>query len=165
MGQTGKIVEYCTTVATDAIKMIKKDYSARVIGMVTDNENKMKAVRKNLQELYRELTAYGCSSHYLNRLGQDLTNQYVVKHVTVVQKYFRNHHTPGALLKQKTDAVKPQIPGATLWNSQLSCLETYIKNRLFMSLVCNGDNNIDSKVVKYINDVNLYVQDQDVVAT
>lgn len=160
-GANHKTAEYCTQVASDAIKMLKEEFSAQVIGVVTDNENKMKAVRKKLKELHKEVTAYGCSSHYLNLLGQELTNPDVIKHVTAVNKYFRNHHTPGALLENQTGSVKPQIPGATRWNSQLTCLETYIRNRPYMSLVCNGDNNIDTNIVQKVNDAYLYMQAQD----
>ena len=58
------------------------------------------------------LVTYGCSSHLLNLLGQDVTPHQIVNPIIDVSKYFRNHHTPGALLNEFSNqgAMKPQIP-------------------------------------------------------
>ena len=102
------------------------------VGIVTDNERKMEVMRNKLYEVDNSLITYGCSSHLLNLLGQDITQQ-IINPVIDVSKYFRNHHTPGALLSEflNQGAVKPQIPGATRWNSQLECIKIFNKNRLF----------------------------------
>ena len=74
---------------------------------------------------------YGCSSHLLNLLGQDVTPQQVIHPIVDVST--RNHHTPGALLSQFSEqsTVKPQIPGVTRWNSLLECIRIYNKNGQF----------------------------------
>ena len=57
----------------------------------------------------------------INLLGQDVTPHQIINPIIDVNTYFRNHHTPGALLYEFAiqGAMKPQIPGATRWNSQL----------------------------------------------
>lgn len=73
---------------------------------------------------------YGCSSHWLNLLGQEITPPQVISQVVEVNKYFRNHHVPaGALLSEISVSVKPQLPGDTRWKSQLECIGTYLRNR------------------------------------
>ena len=69
-----------------------------------------------------DLTVYGCSSHYLSLLGCDITVKSVVNQVVEVNKYFRNRHRPNALLTACNGAVKPVLPCATRWNSQIDCL-------------------------------------------
>ena len=45
-----------------------------------------------------------------------------------INKYFRNHHFPGALLDEISGSVKPQLLAETRWNSQLKCIDTFIRN-------------------------------------
>lgn len=160
-GANTKDAAYCTKVASDAFHTIKDEYNANVVAIVTDNENKMKAMRRQLQELHKDVIAYGCSSHYFNLLGQDMTVAAIVANVVEVQKYFRNHHTPNALLSAQPGSVKPQLPCQTRWNSQITCLKTYITNRPFMSVICNGDNEISPNIVALVNNQNLYQQVKD----
>lgn len=162
-GTNRKDAAYCTKVASDAIADIKATYKANVVGFVSDNENKMKAVRKELEGLHKELITYGCSSHYLNLLGQDLTVPAVMKHVIEIQKFFRNHHRPCALLAEQTGSVKPQLPCATRWNSQVECLESYIRNRPFMLTICNGDQSIESKITNLVNNQGLFNQSKEML--
>jgi hypothetical protein len=46
----------------------------------------------------------------------------------LVQKYFRNHDIPAAMLK-KLNGTRPVLPGDTRWNSQLDCFRSYSKNQ------------------------------------
>ena len=87
--------------------------------MVTDNEKKMEVMNQNFKEADPDLTAYGCSAHLRNLLGQDITPSQVINQVVEVNKYFRNHHVQGALLSEIIGSVKPQLPAETRWNSQL----------------------------------------------
>ena len=80
-------------------------YDCKVTGVVTDNEKKMEVMRQNLREADPDLTAYGCSTHWLNLLGQDITPSQVINQVVEVNKYFRNHHMPGVLLSEITGSV------------------------------------------------------------
>ncbi|KAJ8892614.1 hypothetical protein PR048_005195 [Dryococelus australis] len=57
------------------------------------------------------LLLYGCMSHNLNLLGENVTQ--VVKHVIEIQKYFQNHHRPAAWLKEAENSCKSQLPGET----------------------------------------------------
>lgn len=92
-------------------------------------------MRENVQKPDRNLTVYGCSSHWLNFLGQDVTPAQVINQIVEVNKYFRNHHIPGTLLSEIPTSVKPQLPGDTRWNSQLRCIDTYIRNKPFMLMI------------------------------
>ena len=77
--------------------------------------------------------------------------------VTEVNKYFRNHHAPGALLSNVPGSVKPQLPADTRWNSQLTCVETYIKNRPYMMLVLASSNDvIEPRIINLIQIVGLF---------
>ena len=55
---------------------------------MTDNEKKMVAMKQNLVETDPELTVYGCSAHWLNLLGQDVTPAQIINQVVEVNKYF-----------------------------------------------------------------------------
>ena len=75
---------------------------------------------------------YGCASHYLSLVVQDIANQVaagsVTKHINEVQKYFHNHHQPRAWLKGFENSLKLQLPDVIRRNSQLVCLEMLLKN-------------------------------------
>ena len=118
--------------------------------VVTDNEKKMDIMRKQLKDDIPDLTVYGCSSHILNLLGQDLTPNAIISQIVEVNKYFRNHHVPGALLAEFKGSVKPQLPNQTRWNSQLMCVETYITNRPFMMLIIAQDESVVDNRIKNI---------------
>ena len=49
-GTNKKTAQYCTSVATEAIKEVKELYECKITGVVTDNEKKMQVMRTNLQE-------------------------------------------------------------------------------------------------------------------
>ena len=89
--ETGKnkiTADYCTSIAKDVIKEAQDNYRCKVTGVVTDNKKKMECMRTNLKEADPLLTVYGCSAHWLNLLGQDVTPSDVIKQVTEVNKYF-----------------------------------------------------------------------------
>lgn len=60
----------------------------------SDNEIKMIKVRDILQIENTDFITYGCFAYYVNLLVGDITNKDVLKQITEVQKYFRNHHQP-----------------------------------------------------------------------
>lgn len=156
-----KTAEYCLKLAKEAKKEAYLKFGCEVKSFVSDNEKKMQVMRKKLQEDLedKEFISYGCASHYLNLTGQDITEKVsaLTKHIVEVQKYFRNHHQPGAYLKEYPDSVKPQIPGETRWNSQIICLETFLRNREFyLKIVDDHESDIDKNITKKINDVSIY---------
>ena len=156
-GTNKKTAAYCTSVAQDAIKEAKEVYGCHVTAMVTDNEKKMEVMKQNLKDIDPDLTAYGCSAHWLNLLGQDITPFQVINQVVEVNKYFQNHHVPGALLSEMSGSVKPQLQAETRWNSQLKRIETFVKNRPFMVLiVAQNEDLIDTRIRNLIHKVGLF---------
>ena len=156
-GTNKKTAAYCTSVAEEAISTATQQFQCSVTGVVTDNEKKMVAMKQNLQDSNPELTVYGCSAHWLNLLGQDITPTQVINQVVEINKYFRNHHVPGALLSEIPESVKPQLPAETRWNSQLTCIDTYIRNRPYMlMIIAKNEDVIDSRIRNLIHNVGLF---------
>jgi len=114
-----KTADYCASFARDTMKIAAESFGCNVTAVVTDTETKMNSMSEILTEDNPSLTVYGCSSHWLNLLGQ------VINQIVEVNKYFGNHDVPGALLSETTGSVKPQLPNDTCWNSQLTCVDTY----------------------------------------
>lgn len=76
-----------------------------------------------------------------------------------IQKYFRNHHLPAEWLKEFPESLKPQLPGDTRWNSQLTCINNFIKKTpLYQKIVEDHEQEIDTSIAHTINDYNLYKQ-------
>lgn len=126
-GKSKKTAEYCTEILGDAIEKIKQEYDTKVFAICTDNEAKMRKVRRLITEKYPDMITYGCNAHYLNLLQEDVSNQQVMKHIVEVQKYFRNVHVAHGMLKERGGAM-PQLPNETRWNSNIECLETFKNN-------------------------------------
>ena len=105
---------------------------------------------------------------FAKSLGQDVTPQVIVNQINEVNKYFRNHHTPGALLSEFSNqgTVKPQIPCVTRWNSQLECIKIFNKNRPFYLMInAQHEGVIETRIAKIINNTGLsnqarYLQEQ-----
>ena len=60
----------------------------------------MSSMRELLQIVRPRNYCIGCSAHIANLLGHDICNEQVIANVKVVQKYFKNHQVPAALLKE-----------------------------------------------------------------
>jgi len=53
--------------------------------------------------------------------------------------------------------VKPQLIGATRWNSQLKCMDTFIKNRPFLlQIIAKHEDIVEQLICNIINNVGLY---------
>lgn len=87
----------------------------------------MVAFRKLISERFPKIKTYGCSAHYLNLVEQAVTPNSVIKCVVEINKFFRNHHNAHGWLSQK-GGLSPQLPNDTRWNSQVDCLESFVKN-------------------------------------
>lgn len=100
-GDNKKTSDYCKQLAEDSILQAENDFNCQIKSFVSDNENKMKKARNDLQIAHADdnFISYGCAAHYLNLAGQDITSKAgvnsIIKQVVEVQKYFRNHHKPG----------------------------------------------------------------------
>ena len=158
-GAHKKTSDYCAELAKKSIAEAEEKYGCQVTAVVTDNEKKMLKMREMLHAEDESLIVYGCSSHWLNLVGQDITPNQVVNQIVEINKYFRNHHAAGSLLDEKQGSVKPQLPGDTRWNSQLDCIQTYLTNRPLMVLIVAEQDDphsvIDARIVKLINNVGL----------
>ncbi|KAK2152368.1 hypothetical protein LSH36_330g03026 [Paralvinella palmiformis] len=122
----------------------------------------MERMRAALQQDDPDLTVYGCSAHWLNLLGQDLTTQSVMKHIVEVQKYFRNHHKPCAWPTECLDSRKSQLLGETRWKSQLTCLDSCNTNRpSHMKIVQDHEDEIDQNIAKKIQNINIFRKAKD----
>ena len=82
-------------------------------------------------EWAESLIPYGCLSHVLNLLGQDLTPASIMKHILEIDKFFRSHHVPSAWLKGQLGCTPPQLPSETRWKAQLICLDSCLTNRTY----------------------------------
>lgn len=163
-GSNKKNANYHTEIIQDAITTAKSKYNCEVKAIVTDNAKVMEKTRESLEEVNENFLTYGCSSHLINLLGQEVTPDTVIKHVVKVQKFFRNHHIPAGLLREEQDSVKPQLPGDTRWNSQLHCVESFLRNRpYFQKIVENNENEITKDIAQLINDYHLYKQCKDLL--
>jgi len=164
-GSMTKSAENCKKLAQDSIRTAKEKFNCTVRSVVTDNAKNMEKMRGSVKEDDRELVVYGCSAHWLNLLGQDLTPPAIIKHVTEVQKYFRNHHKPNAWLTEISDSMKPQLPGETRWKSKLVCLDSFIHNRPhYMKIVQDHEDEIDTNITRKILDFGLYRSVKDLAA-
>lgn len=93
IGSMTKSVENCEVLAQESIKTAKDKFSCiktNVVSVVTDNAKNMEKICDALKE-DDPLVVYGCFAHPLNLPCQDIIPASVMKHVTVIQKYFRNH--------------------------------------------------------------------------
>ena len=76
-----KSAENLVAKSKEMIKIAEEKYNCKVKTMVTDNAKNMENMRKALKEEDDSLVVYGCSAHWLNLLGQDVTPRSVMKHV------------------------------------------------------------------------------------
>jgi hypothetical protein len=126
----------------------------------------MVKMRHELEKEDDSLITYGCLSHVFNLLGQDLTPVHVMKHVTEINKYFRNQHVPSAWLKSQEGATRPTLHNDTRWKGQLMCLDSYTKNRTYyIRFIQDYPGKVDQAIVKKIMDMNLFRQVSDLEAT
>ena len=120
----------------DSITEASTKYGCDIIAFVSDNESKMVAVRKLIDEYYSKegklFFTYGCASHYLNLLGGDICKKKTIAALLIqvkeINKYFRNHYKAKNYMGKIDGSCTPQLPGDTRWNSILTCLETYVRN-------------------------------------
>jgi hypothetical protein len=126
-GAEKKTAEFCFNLAKDSIERAEKEYNCEVVGFVSDNEPKMKAVRALLVKWRPHLIVYGCSAHYLNLVESNATPSSIMASIVSVNKFFQDHHQPMQMLKAK-GGLMPQLPNQTRWTSQRAALLTFIEN-------------------------------------
>ena len=100
-GSHKKDSDYCLEKLEDAIEEIEEGLGKKVIGVVTDNENKMKKMKRLLKEKNKQLLAWGCQAHMLNLLEGDICDKAMLGKINDVSKFFSNVHRAHGLLKEK----------------------------------------------------------------
>ena len=158
-GSMTKSADKCKDLAQSSITRAKEEFGCKVTSIVTDNAKAMENMRKALQEDDPDLIVYGCSSHWLNLLGNDHSVSTITSRITSVQKVFRNQHKPNAWLLEKK-GKKPILAGDTRWNSQLDMIQNFLNNRcIYQQIVqeqlSNEDFSFDNNIINTINDFNL----------
>ena len=127
-GTESKDAEYCQKLFMEELSRAESIFNAEVIGGITDNCNTMECTRRMLQDDLPELYFYGCNSHLLNLVGQNLTDDWIKTQIVQVQNYFWNNDYPSGRLKE-LKGKRPVVPSDTRWNSQLDCFESYLLNQ------------------------------------
>ena len=113
VGDVTKDAEFCAELAKQSILSAEARYGCTVVGFVSDNEAKMVKVRKILQEWRGpEFMVYGCSAHYVNLLESSATPLTIKSRLMEIQKFFRNHQKPAAMLKKMGGKI-PQLCNET----------------------------------------------------
>ena len=161
-GTMQKTAENCKAMILDSRDTAEQSYGCKVKTFVTDNARNMEKMRNELENDDDSVVTYGCLAHVLNLLGQDITPQALIKHITEINKFFRNHHVPSAWLKSQLGATRPQLPSETRWKGQLMCLDSYIKNRVYyMQFIQDHPSEIDQGIARKVMDMNLFTQVSD----
>ena len=161
-GAMTKSGQNCASALQKTIKKASDEYNCIVRSVVTDNARNMEKMREIIKSDDPSLTVYGCSAHWLNLLGQDITPPTIMKHIVEIQKYLRNHHKPNAWLSEISGSKKPQLPGDTRWKSQLTCIESFLHNRaLLVQMVQEHENDMDSTICSKIMNHNIFKNARD----
>ena len=154
-GSQEKNSDYCFQLIDEAMEEIENKHKKEVFAVCTDNEAKMKKMRKHVAEADPTRLCYGCNAHYMNLLEKDiLNNNPVLSKVKVVQKHFRNVHASHGALKEKGGRM-PQIPVETRWNSWIDCLESYVQNHTIYLEIRGEKPDFDKDVGRLIDNIGL----------
>lgn len=167
-GATKKTAEFLVEKCKNAISTAQNKYGCQIKSIVSDNAKNMEKMRSDLELQISDgnpwFISYGCGAHWMNLLGDDITPSSLIKHVVDINKYFRNHHAPGSWLRQCSDSVTPKLPGKTRWNSQLICLESFVRNHNSYIKISNEHfEEMELNIVNRIRDFNLYQQVKDLI--
>ena len=153
-GSNKKDGEFCCNEVVKVIQEFKEKTGKEVFAVCTDNEPKMLRMRRLLLETGLVCLCYGCQAHYMNLLGNDVSDQNLLGKILTVQKHFRNVHRAHGLLKEKGGKV-PVIPCQTRWNGKIDTLESYIENHSLYLEIRDEDSEIPNDVAKVIDNLSL----------
>lgn len=114
----------------------------------------MVAMKQNLLETDPELTVYGCSALWLKLLGQDITPPQIINQMVEVNKVLQESSCTKCPTRWDSWVCQATIPAETRWNSQLTCIDTYIRNRPYLLINCAKNvDAIDSRIRNLIHNV------------
>ena len=78
-----------------------------------------------------ELKTYGCSAHWLNLPGRDITPLAVIEHITDISMFFYyNYNAPAAWLDECNGSIKPEVPGELTRSLSFNTIDSYLHNRV-----------------------------------
>ena len=141
-------------IAESAIKKIEEELGCEVGSFVTDNASNMRKCRSQLSES-RSVLTHPCSAHVADCLAKDIDNSDVKSEIVEIVKYFRRHHVPNALYKQK-GGKKLQLPICVRWNSVHDCLQGYVDNwAVLVNVVDSHRSEIDSDICEKVLNIDL----------
>ena len=83
-GAMTKSGQNCASALQKTIKKASDEYNCIVRSVVTDNARNMEKMREIIKSDDPSLTVYGCSAHWLNLLGQDITPPTIMKHMKYI---------------------------------------------------------------------------------
>lgn len=148
VGPENKTANYCFDLAKQSILMAENTFQCNVVGFLSNNEAKMVAVRRLLQEWRPDIIVYGCSAHNLNLVEAKA----IMNNIITVNKFFRDHHRPGGWLKEKK-GVSPQLLNQTRWTSQRSALFSFIvKHPMMVEIRDEYEEDMKEEVRKLLDD-------------
>jgi hypothetical protein len=143
--------------AVAAIEQCVDEFDKKVFAICSDNENKMVSMRNIIESNYPDVITYGDSAHYLNLVRQAVTPDSLMKHIIFINKFFRNHQNAHDWLKEK-NGMMPQLNSDTRWDSQKTCLQTYISNHEKYNQIVNDHREEMNPIVV---DIGIYKQSLD----
>lgn len=87
----------------------------------------------------------------------DLTPKPLIEHIKQVQKYFKHHHIPSALLRESAGAHRPALPSSTRWHSMLNTLDSFLHNRTsYITIAQEHPEEISAQISHLVHDFHLY---------
>ena len=156
-GANKKTAQYIVQIADEEINRCEKEYGCNVVGFISDNEAKMVAMRRMLEERRPGFVTLGCAAHYINLALQEISPKPLIAQIVEVQKYFRNHHLPAAWLAEKPTSAKPQLPNDTRWLSHEECVKTYVRNYPhYMNIATEHEQEMDEKIRNIVHNSGVY---------
>lgn len=109
-----------------------------------------------LNETNPDIITFGCNAHLLNLVGKKFNPEDLADRIVKVQKYFRSHDLPAAMLK-KLRGTRPVIPGDTRWNSWLDCFRSYVSNQAkYLEISRNPECKMTIELVETLQDVSVF---------
>ena len=89
--------------------MARSEYGAIVTCFVTGNANVMNDTQKILKSEFEDLIIFGCSAHLGNLLAEKICPSDLIEQIKSVQKFFKKHQIPSALLLEKEGLFNCEI--------------------------------------------------------
>lgn len=142
---------------------------SKIVAVVTDNTNNMKAMWRMVESEYEHIFAVGCASHTLNLLMKDIAKLQKFKScidlVTKIIKYIKKRHLELAYFekiqteKYGNNKTTLKLPGQTRWGGIVIMIESFLCNReaLEATAICQ-ELNIDREIKQNLLTEDLWIK-------